>query len=141
MKFGRRFYRMKKKEYRAVLSPKMNFSIEDFFSKFNQIMRIWWYLLKKSLMENTIFLQSGASKILVQGLLTLWQSFNIFVMVFKTVFIETGKQKWMNQVQAIKNMSIAFFCFCCLYFSIDQFVIVLIAKLILRLVQSYMRFA
>ena len=36
----------------------MNFSIKDFFSKFDQICRklqIWSYLLKKSLMENFIF--------------------------------------------------------------------------------------
>ena len=36
----------------------MRFSIKDFFSKCNQIrrkMRIWWHLLKKSLMENFIF--------------------------------------------------------------------------------------
>ena len=36
----------------------MNFSIEDFFSKCDQIrilLRIWSHLLKKSLMENFIF--------------------------------------------------------------------------------------
>ena len=32
----------------------MKFSIKDFFSKCDQ-MRIWSYLLKKSLMENFIF--------------------------------------------------------------------------------------
>ena len=37
---------------------KMKFSIKDFFSKCDQIgsfLRIWSYLLKKSLMENFIF--------------------------------------------------------------------------------------
>ena len=33
-------------------APKMKFSIKDFFSK---CLRIWSYLLKKSLMENFIF--------------------------------------------------------------------------------------
>ena len=36
----------------------MKFSIKDFFSKCDQIrsfLRIWWHLLKKSLMENFIF--------------------------------------------------------------------------------------
>ena len=36
----------------------MKFSIEDFFSKYDQIcifLRIWSHLLKKSLMENFIF--------------------------------------------------------------------------------------
>ena len=39
-------------------SQKMKFSIKDFFSKCDQILRkmwIWSYLLKKSLMENLIF--------------------------------------------------------------------------------------
>ena len=37
----------------------MKFSIKDFFSKYDQIrrkLRIWSHLLKKSLMENFIFL-------------------------------------------------------------------------------------
>ena len=37
---------------------KMNFSIKDFFSKYDQIrsyLQIWSHLLKKSLMENIIF--------------------------------------------------------------------------------------
>ena len=36
----------------------MKLSIKDFFSKRDQIrsfLRIWWHLLKKSLMENFIF--------------------------------------------------------------------------------------
>ena len=43
----------------TVFTPqKMKFSIKDFFSKCDQIrrkLRIWSYLLKKSLMENFIF--------------------------------------------------------------------------------------
>ena len=41
-----------------VTAQKMKFSIEDFFSKCDQIrsfQRIWSHLLKKSLMENFIF--------------------------------------------------------------------------------------
>ena len=36
----------------------MKFSIQDFFSKYDQIrkkLRIWLHLLKKSLMKNSIF--------------------------------------------------------------------------------------
>ena len=39
-------------------AQKMNFSIKDFFSKYDQIrsvLRIWSHLLKKSFMENFIF--------------------------------------------------------------------------------------
>ena len=42
------------------LHKKMKFSIKYFFSKYDQIrmkLRIWSYLLKKSLMENFIFVQ------------------------------------------------------------------------------------
>ena len=42
-----------------ILRKKMKFSIRDFFSKCDQIrrrLRIWSHLLKKSLMENFIFL-------------------------------------------------------------------------------------
>ena len=41
-------------------AQKMKFSIKDFFSKCDQIrsfLRLWSHLLKKSLMENVIFLQ------------------------------------------------------------------------------------
>ena len=43
---------------KATLHKKMKFSIKDFFSKCDQIrrkLRIWYYLLKKSLMENFSF--------------------------------------------------------------------------------------
>ena len=42
------------------LHKKMKFSIQDFFSKYDQIrrkLRIWSHLLKKSLIGNFIFLQ------------------------------------------------------------------------------------
>ena len=45
-----------------VLHTKKRFSIKDFFSKCDQIhrkLRIWSHLLKKSLMENFIFVQCG----------------------------------------------------------------------------------
>ena len=41
-----------------VTAQKMKLSIKDFFDKSDQIrrkLRIWWDLLKKSLMENFIF--------------------------------------------------------------------------------------
>ena len=43
----------------AITAQKVKFSIKYFFSKCNQILRkLWiWYLLKKFLMENFIFLQ------------------------------------------------------------------------------------
>ena len=44
----------------AATAQKMKFSIKDFFSKYDQILRklwIWSHLLKKSLMENFIFVQ------------------------------------------------------------------------------------
>ena len=43
-----------------ITAQKMKFSIKDFFSKCDQIrsfLQIWSYLLKKSLMENFIFLK------------------------------------------------------------------------------------
>ena len=42
----------------CLAKQKMKFSIKDLFSKYNQIrrkLRIWPYLLKKSLMEKFIF--------------------------------------------------------------------------------------
>ena len=46
------------KSFPIYTTLKMKFSIKDFFSKCDQIhsfLRIWSYLLKKSLMENFIF--------------------------------------------------------------------------------------
>ena len=43
---------------KILTEQKMKFSMKDFFSKCNRIrrkLRIWLYLLKKSLMENFIF--------------------------------------------------------------------------------------
>ena len=48
-------------QHRNTIAQKMKFSIKDFFSKCDQIRsipRIWSHLLKKSLMENFIFLRS-----------------------------------------------------------------------------------
>ena len=39
----------------AALHKKVKFSIKDFFSKYDQNLRIWSHLLKKSFMENFIF--------------------------------------------------------------------------------------
>ena len=46
-------------------AQKIKFSIKDFFSKCEQIcgkLRIWSHLLKKSLMENSIYLCSEGGK-------------------------------------------------------------------------------
>ena len=51
-------------ELKLTLQKKLKFSIKDFFSKSDQIhsfLRIWAHLLKKSLMENFIFLCSVSS--------------------------------------------------------------------------------
>ena len=48
---------------RLVTTQKMKFSVKDFFSKYDQtrsFLRIWSYLLKKSLMENLTFCAVGA---------------------------------------------------------------------------------
>ena len=50
-------------------AQKMKFSIKDFFSKCDQIhkfLRIWSHLLKKSLIENFIFLCSASSGIVLK---------------------------------------------------------------------------
>ena len=60
----------------CVTAQKMKFSIMDFFSKCDQIrkfLRIWSHLLKKSLMENLIFLCSVYNIILhLQEYLAPW---------------------------------------------------------------------
>ena len=42
-----------------ITAQKMKFSIKGFFSKWDQINVIWSHLLKKSLIENFVFLCSG----------------------------------------------------------------------------------
>ena len=42
-------------KYKYYTAQKMKFSIKDFFSKCDQILRIWSHLLNKSLMGNFIF--------------------------------------------------------------------------------------
>ena len=45
----------------AYTAQKMKFSITDFFSKCDQsFLRIWSHLLKKSVLENLIFVQCYA---------------------------------------------------------------------------------
>ena len=44
----------------TISAQKMKFSIKDFFSKCG---RIWWHLLKKSLMENFFFCAVNASEL------------------------------------------------------------------------------
>ena len=64
----------------------MKFSIKDFFSKCDQIRRklwIWSHLLKKSLMENVIFLCSVS--VLQRGLLKLHNCFG-----FQDWFVDSG---------------------------------------------------
>ena len=61
----------------------MKFSIKDFFSKCDQIrrkLRIWSHLLKKSLLENFIF---------VQYLIVLWIAYLGFLVVHLGFFIRT----------------------------------------------------
>ena len=59
----------------------MKFFIKDFFSKYDQIRRkprIWSYLLKKSLMENFIFLCSEwTNEIVLSGYSKIFTSFKI----------------------------------------------------------------
>ena len=63
---GKKTLRLIKTRTRVRTAQKMKFSIINFFSKCDQIlrkMRIWPYLLKKSLTENFIFLCSDDSKL------------------------------------------------------------------------------
>ena len=58
----------------------MKFSINDFYSKCDQVCRkvqIWSHLLKKSLMKIFIFLCSGlgmSTKIILEGLKEVWNT-------------------------------------------------------------------
>ena len=63
---GKKTLSLIKTRTRVRTAQKMKFSIINFFSKCDQIlrkMRIWPYLLKKSLTENFIFLCSDDSKL------------------------------------------------------------------------------
>ena len=56
------------KSIRYFTAQKMKFSIKNFFNKCDQIrnfLRIWPHLLKKSLMENFIFVQCFTFQIVV----------------------------------------------------------------------------
>ena len=59
---GNNFYALRK-----VTAPEVKFSIEDFFTKCDEIpwkLWIWSHLLKKSLMESFIFCAVGDFKLL-----------------------------------------------------------------------------
>ena len=56
---------------------KMQFTIKDFISKCDQIrrkLRIWSYLLKKSLMENCIFVQCSLKTTNISLNTAFWQT-------------------------------------------------------------------
>ena len=64
----------KEKTLKAYTAQKMKLSRKDFFSKCDQIhrkLRIWSHLLKKSLMENFIFLCSVTIKTNVGNVFTI----------------------------------------------------------------------
>ena len=69
--------------YLLFTSQKMKFSIEDFFSKCDQIsrkLRIWSHLLKKSSIENFIFLCSVCHEVETWRSCTeIFQSYACFV--------------------------------------------------------------
>ena len=60
-----------------ITAQKMRFSIQDFFSKCDQIrsfLRIWSYLLKKSLMENFIFCAANAEYVILVNRTSPWST-------------------------------------------------------------------
>ena len=60
-----------------ITAQKMRFSIQDFFSKCDQIrsfLRIWSYLLKKSLMENFIFCAANAEYVILVNVTSPWST-------------------------------------------------------------------
>ena len=64
----------------------MKFSIKDFFSKYDQIhsfLRIWSYLLEKSLMENLVFCAVSNKGITKDTLMQIWKSPNMFMFIEK----------------------------------------------------------
>ena len=72
-------------KYFSVTAQKMKFSMKDFFSKCDQILGklpIWSHLLKKSLMENFIFVQCVFKKVL--GYLQKFMSLSLYI--YSTVF-------------------------------------------------------
>ena len=66
----------------------MKFSIKDFFSKCDQI-RIWSHLLKKSLMENFIFLCSEQDG---KAILISWN--NLHFVLKKEIILELILESW-----------------------------------------------
>ena len=67
------FYRCFFKDVSLYTAQKMKFSIQDFFSKYDQIskkLRIWSHLLTKSLMKNFIF-----CTVIISGRIPWWMIF------------------------------------------------------------------
>ena len=85
-------------------AQKMQFSIEDFFSKCNQIRRklwIWSHLIKKSSMKNEIFLCSS--------LFTKYEFINIRRSIFRNLQIYFF-QKQLKLIDCYSSQS--FFVYC-----------------------------
>ena len=84
----------------------MKFSIKDFFSKCDKIrgnLRVWLHLMKKSLMENFIFLSIAFSETIdaYQDVLA-----TIFVCNPLSVFICSNKRSWEPDMNyEMKNSS------------------------------------
>ena len=58
--YNQRFFINVENEYNECTTQKIKFPINDFFSKYDQILsflRSWSHILKKSLMENFFFVQ------------------------------------------------------------------------------------
>ena len=76
-------------------AQKIKFPIKDFFSMCDQIcrkLRMWWHLLKKSFMENFIF---------VQRLVVINKKFPSYVCTTKVSYIiynVAGKHKWKQEI-------------------------------------------
>ena len=66
-------------------TKKMKISIKNFFSKCDQI-RIWSYLLKKSLMENFIFLCSGRPGVFIVDFEYISYFFLVYVLLASNRF-------------------------------------------------------
>ena len=107
----------------------MKFSIKDLFSKCDQIcrkMQIWSHLLKKSIMENFIFVCSVRNMITYDAELlydvlnykSLPQIFNIFkANRYKT---ELNFYLWKQQFASVKQLSIIYLVDCFINLQVVQ---------------------